>query len=164
VAGAQYAGVRRPARSGRELLTAPEAPLGHRGHDQLRVPVLAVFAGVMVAAGALILAAVSGAPYLGSDGVNGWIVLFAAALFIGLLAVPFALEGMQRARRPESDARWERVVPAWGAIALAVLLAGVFAGASGSFAGDSLAGSAGLVATIEAGLVVIALGAVLLSG
>jgi hypothetical protein len=128
------------------------------------VPVLAVFAGVLVAAGALILAAVSGAPYLGTDGVNGWIVLFAAALFVALLGVPFALERMQRGSRPESDARWERVVPAWGAIALVLLLAGVLVGASGSFAGDSLAGSVGLVATIEAGLVVIALGAVLLSG
>jgi hypothetical protein len=37
-------------------------------------------------------------------------------------------------------------------------------GAGGGFAGDSLAGSAGLVMAIEAGLVVVALGAVLLSG
>jgi hypothetical protein len=38
------------------------------------------------------------------------------------------------------------------------------AGASGDFAGDSLAGSAGLLAAIEAGLVVVALIFVLLSG
>jgi hypothetical protein len=128
------------------------------------VPALAALAGLLVAAAALILAAVSGPPYLSTDGVNGWIVVFAAALFAALLAVPFAMERMQRASRPESDARWERVVPAWGAIALVLLLAGVLAGASGSFADDSLAGSAGLVATIEAGLVVVAIGAVLLSG
>ena len=63
------------------------------------MPALAVFAGVLIAAGALILAAVSGPP-----------------------------------------------------------------GASGGFAGDSLAGSAGLLATIEAGLVVVALIFMLLSG
>jgi hypothetical protein len=126
--------------------------------------VLAVIAGVSVAAGALLLAAVSGPPYLGTDGVNGWIVLFAAALFAALLAVPFVIEHRLRASHLEGDARWDRVVPAWGAIALALGIAGILAGASGSFAGDSLAGSAGLVTTIEAGLVVIALGAVLLSG
>jgi hypothetical protein len=128
------------------------------------VPALAVLAGVLVAAGALLLAGIAGPPYLGTDGVNAWIVVFAAALFCALLAAPFALEGLQRAGPAESDARWDRVVPLWGAIALAVGGIAVLAGASGSFAGDSLAGSAGLVATIEAGLVVIALGAVLLSG
>jgi hypothetical protein len=51
-----------------------------------------------------------------------------------------------------------------GAIALAVGIAGVLVGAGGDFAGDSLAGSAGLVTTVEAGLVVVAIGAVLLSG
>jgi hypothetical protein len=128
------------------------------------VPALAVFAGVLVAAGALILAAVSGPPYLSTDGVNGWIVLFAAGLFAVLLAAPFAIEGRLRASQPESDARWDRVVPLWGAIALALVIAGILTGASGGFAGDSLAGSAGLLATIEAGLVVVALVFVLLSG
>ncbi len=118
----------------------------------------------MAGAGALILAGVSGPPYLGTDGVNGWIVVFAAGLFAALLAAPFAIEGRVRTRDAESDAGWERVVPLWGAIALGALVAGVLAGVSGGFAGDSLAGSAGLVATIEAGIVVIALGAVLLSG
>jgi hypothetical protein len=96
--------------------------------------------------------------------VSGWIVLFAAGLFAALLATPFAIEGRLRASQPESDARWDRVVPLWGAIALALLAAGILTGASGGFAGDSLAGSAGLLATIEAGLVVVALLFVLLSG
>jgi hypothetical protein len=127
------------------------------------VPVLVVLAGGLVAAGALVLAAVSGPPYLSTDGVNGWIVLFAAALFAALLAAPFALEGRLRGSHPRSDARWDRVVPVWGAIALALLVAGILTGAGGGFAGDSLAGSAGLLATIEAGLVVVALAFVLLS-
>jgi hypothetical protein len=123
-----------------------------------------VFAGALVAAGALILAALSGPPYLSTDGVNGWIVLFAAGLFAALLGTPFALEARLRASHPESDARWDRVVPLWGAIALALLLAGTLTGASAGFAGDSLAGSAGLLTTIESGLVVVALIFVLLSG
>ena len=128
------------------------------------MPGLALFAGGMVAAGGLILAAVSGPPYLSTDGVSGWIVLFAAGLFAALLATPFAIEGRLRASQPESDARWDRVVPLWGAVALALLVAGILTGASGGFEGDSLAGSAGLLATIEAGLVVVALLFVLLSG
>jgi hypothetical protein len=118
----------------------------------------------LAAAAALVLAGVSGPPYLSIDGVNGGIGGFAAGLFAALLAIPFAIQGRPRAGDAESDAGWERVVPLWGAIALAVLVGGVLAGVSGGFAGDSLAGSAGLVATIEAGLVVVALGAVLLSG
>jgi len=129
-----------------------------------RVPALAVFAGALVAAGALILAAASGPPYLSTDEVSGWIVLFAAGLFAALLATPFAIEGRLRASQPESDARWDRVVPLWGAVALALVVAGILTGASGGFAGDSLAGSAELLATVEAGLVVVALLFMLLSG
>ena len=129
-----------------------------------RVPALAVFAGALVAAGALILAAIAGPPYLSTDGVNGWIVLFAAALFCRPARGAVRARGSAAGGRPESDARWDRVVPLWGAIALAIGVAGVLAGAGGSFAGDSLAGSAGLVAAIESGLIVVALVFVLLSG
>jgi hypothetical protein len=129
-----------------------------------RAPFLALFAAALLAVAALILAAASGPPYLGTGGVNGWIVVFAAAVFTALLTVPFAIERRLRASHPKDDARWDRAVPLWGAVALAVLVAGALVGAGGSFAGDSLAGAAGLVATIEAGLVVVALGAVLLSG
>lgn len=129
-----------------------------------RVPALAVLAGALVAGGALILAAASGPPYLSTDGVSGWIVLFATGLFAALLATPFAIEGRLRTSQPESDARWDRVVPLWGAIAVALGVAGILTGASEGFAGDSLAGSAGLLITVEAGLVVVALLFVLLSG
>jgi hypothetical protein len=130
----------------------------------LRAPLLALLAATLLAVAALVLAAASGPPYLGSGGVNGWIVVFAGALFAALLVVPFAIERRLRASHPKDDARWDRAVPLWGAVALAVLVAGALVGAGGGFAGDSLAGSAGLVMTIEAGLVVVALGAVLLSG
>jgi hypothetical protein len=129
-----------------------------------RVPALVVLAGALVAGVALILAAASGPPYLSTDGVSGWIVLFATGLFAALLATPFAIEGRLRTSQPESDARWDRVVPLWGAVAVALVVAGILTGASEGFAGDSLAGSAGLLTTVEASLVVVALLFVLLSG
>jgi hypothetical protein len=133
-------------------------------NSPLRAPLLVLLAAALLAVAALGLAAASGPPYLDSGGVNGWIVVFAGALFAALLAVPFAIERRLRASHTKDDARWDRAVPLWGAVALAVLVAGALVGAGGGFAGDSLAGSAGLVMAIEAGLVVVALGAVLLSG
>ncbi len=130
----------------------------------LRTPTGVGLAGVIIALAALLLAVVSGPPYLSSDGVNGWIVVYAAGLFTALLAIPFALERRLRATHPDRDSRWDRTVPVWGAISVAVLVVGALAGAAGGFAGDSLAGTAGLLAAVEAGLVTIGLLFVLLSG
>jgi hypothetical protein len=55
-------------------------------------------------------------------------------------------------------------VPTWGAVGLVVLAAGALVGAAGDFSGQSLAGTAGFLATIEGGLVLIAVLAMLLSG
>ena len=71
-------------------------------------------AGLLVAVAGLILAGVAGPPYLSSDGVNGWIVVFAAGLFASLVAVPFGVEARLRSRYPDRDARWDRAVPVWG--------------------------------------------------
>jgi hypothetical protein len=120
--------------------------------------------GASLAAGALVLAAVSGPPYLGSTGVNGWVVAFAAGLFAALLAAPFVIEARLRSRYPDRDARWDRAVPVWGAIGLLVLAAGALVGAGGDFSGDSLAGTAGLLATIEGGVVLIAVLSMMLAG
>jgi hypothetical protein len=129
-----------------------------------RAPILVAVTGLAVAAIALVLAAVSGPPYLGLSGLNGWLVVFAAAAFVALLAVPFLLERRLRRDHPDSDARWDRVMPLWGGIALLVVGAGALIGLTGDFAGDSLAGSAGLVLAGEGGLVLIAVASVLLSG
>jgi hypothetical protein len=128
------------------------------------VPALLCLAGISVALAALVLAAVTGPPYLSGGAVNGWIVLFAAGLFAALLGVPFLVERLLRDALPDRDRRWDRVVPVWGAVALAVLVLGLLGGAAGGFGADSLVGSAGLLAAIEAGLVVVALIFVLLSG
>jgi hypothetical protein len=121
-------------------------------------------AGLLVAVAGLILAGVAGPPYLSSDGVNGWIVVFAAGLFASLVAVPFGVEARLRSRYPDRDARWDRAVPVWGGIGLLVLVAGALVGAGGSFSGDSLAGAAGLLAVVEGGLVVVTTLSMLLSG
>ena len=135
----------------------------------MRPAALAAFGGTAGAAISLLLAAASGAPYLTADRVNGWIVVFAATLFVALVAAPFVIEGKLRARRPASggglrDERWEGAALAWGAISLAVLVIAIPVGLADSFSGDSLAGSAALLATIEAGLIIATLLAWLLAG
>jgi len=120
--------------------------------------------GLLVAALSLVLAAVAGPPYLGLEGINGWMIVFVAALLAALIAIPFALEARLRGSYSDSDARWDRVIPIWGGIALVVTAVGALIGASGDFAGDSLAGSAGLLAAGAGGLVLIAVATALLSG
>src|SRR3954447_17159803 len=120
--------------------------------------------GLVVAAVCLIFAAIAGPPYLGLSGINGWMIVFAAALLAALIAIPFALEARLRGSYSESDARWDRAIPIWGGIALVVTVVGALIGASGDFAGDSLAGSGGLLAAGAGGLVLIAVATALLSG
>jgi hypothetical protein len=120
--------------------------------------------GTGVAALSLVLAAIAGPPYLGLSGINGWMIVFAAALLAALIAIPFVLEARLRGSYSDSDARWDRAIPIWGGIALIVTVVGALIGASGDFAGDSLAGSAGLIAAGAGGLVLIAVATALLSG
>jgi hypothetical protein len=55
-------------------------------------------------------------------------------------------------------------VPAWGGVALLVTAAGLLIGIAGDFAGDSLAGSAGLLMAGAGGLVLVAVLFMLLAG
>src|SRR4029078_4756443 len=120
--------------------------------------------GLLVAALSLVLAAVAGPPYLGLEGINGWMIVFGAALLAALIAIPFALEARLRGSYSDRDARWDRAIPIWGGIALVVTAVCALIGSSGDFAGDSLAGSAGLLAAGAGGLVLIAVATALLSG
>jgi hypothetical protein len=112
----------------------------------------------------LALAAIAGPPYLGSGGINGWLIGFAVALFVVLLAVPFAVERRLQHRDLDAEARWDRAVPVWGGIALLVTAVGVLIGIAGDFAGDSLAGGVGLVLIGAGGLVLVAVLSMLLAG
>lgn len=133
--------------------------------DEERLPAVAAVAGLAVAAAALLLAGAVGGPYLTADALNGWIVVFAAGAFAALFAAPFVIERRLRPAIAESDRRWERALLYWGAISLVALGIGVLVGASADWAsGDSLAGAAGLLLTIESVLVLGAMVVWLLSG
>jgi hypothetical protein len=138
----------------------------------VRPAALAAVGGAATALVSLVLAAVAGAPYLTAERVNGWVVVFAAALLGTLIAAPFLLEAWLRRRRGQRgqspsglrDERWEGAALAWGGVSLAVLAVAIPVGIAESFSGDSLAGTAALLATIEAGIVLGALLAWLLAG
>lgn len=121
--------------------------------DEARLPRTALLAGLGVAAAGVILAGATDGPYLTSDDVNWWIVVFAAGLFACLFALPFAIERRLRARLDDSEKRWERALLLWGGASAVVLAAGVIAGSSAGWSGSELAGAIGLIVTIEAGLV-----------
>jgi hypothetical protein len=121
---------------------------------------LLALSGGATAAVSLVLAGASGAPYLEADGVNGWIVVFAAGLLAALIAVPFGLELRLRDRYPDRDRRWEVALLLWGGLGV-ILLAVAFAA---GFDTGTLAGAAGLIAAIEAGLVIATIALWLLAG
>jgi hypothetical protein len=132
--------------------------------DEARAPFLALGVGAALAGVGLILAAATGGPYLTGDAVNGWIVAFAVGLLTLMLAIPFAIERRLRPRIGDGDRRWERALLAWGAISVVALLAGLLLGVGAGWDGDSLAGAAGLLITIESALVCATMAVWLLSG
>jgi hypothetical protein len=125
-----------------------------------RIAGLLALGGAASAAVSLALAGASGAPYLEADGVNGWIVVFAAGLLAALIAVPFGLELRLRDRYPDRDRRWEVSLLLWGGLAVVLLAVAFMAG----FDTGTLAGAAGLIAAIEAGLVIATIALWLLAG
>jgi hypothetical protein len=130
----------------------------------VRPAALALACGLAVALVGLMMAAATGSPYLTSGDVNAWIVVFAVGLFAALFAAPFLIEHTLRASRHEAEARWDYALPLWGGIALAILAVALLVGIGTDFAGDSLAGSAALIALIESGLVIITLIVTALAG
>ena len=137
-------------------MTAP----GPQAEDR-RWATIAV-AGAAVAVVSIPLAAIADGPYLSLDSISPWLVTYAIGLFTALFAAPFLIRdrigGML-----EADARWERALLWWGALALVLLAVGVVCGLAGDFASDSLAGSFGLVSAVEAVLVLGTLGVWVLS-
>jgi hypothetical protein len=130
---------------------------------QERNPSPFLVAGAAVGLASIGLAAAAGPPYLRLESLSPWLVTFAIGMFAALFATPFAIH-RRLGGRLEADARWERALLLWGAVTLGMLALGALLGLGGSFAGDSLAGSLGVVIVVEAVLVLATLIVWLLSG
>jgi hypothetical protein len=129
-----------------------------REESGLSGPTLALVASGAVAVVSLLLAALSGAPYLDFSSLNGWVAVFGVAAFGALFAVPFASERLLRAAHPEREEHWERAMLIWGGVATAALVLGLALIAAGGFSpAASLADAAGLLLAIEAGMTVATL-------
>jgi hypothetical protein len=115
---------------------------------------LAIGAGTAVVS--ILLAAAAGPPYLSFKSLSPWIVTLAIGLFAALFATPFAIHG-RLSGELERDARWERALLLWGAVAIGVLVVGLICGLPSGFDSGSLAGAIGIVAIAEAVLVLATL-------
>ena len=124
---------------------------------------LVAVAGAGLALASVPLAAAAGEPYLSLGSISPWVVTYAVGLFAALFAAPFLIHA-RLGGRLERDVRWERALLLWGALALGALAVGLICGLAGGFASDSLAGSLGLVAAVEAGMVIGTLAVWLLTG
>jgi hypothetical protein len=117
-----------------------------------RRPTQFVALGAGIAAASIPLALAGGPPYLSLSALSVWLVVYAVGLFVALFATPFAIHASLGGRL-EVDARWERALLLWGAIALGALAVGLLFGLPSGFASDSLPGSLGAVTVVEALLV-----------
>jgi hypothetical protein len=121
-------------------------------------PLIALAGSLGVAAVSVLLAAVDGPPYLSLSSLSPWIVVFAAAAFAALIAVPFAVNRIIVAADPSRAEGWERAMVLWGAVALATLGLGAVMISIGGFSpARSLDDAIGLLLVIEAGMIVLVL-------
>ena len=88
-----------------------------------RRPIAFLVGGAATAVVSVVLAGAAGGPYLALDELSPWLVTFAIGLFCALFATPFAIH-QRLGGALEADARWERAVLWWAAVALGVLGAG----------------------------------------
>ena len=119
---------------------------------------LFVVGGAATAIVSIPLAAAAGSPYLSFDSLSPWLVTYAIGLFAALFATPFLIHA-RLSDELESDARWERAMVWWGLVAVAVLAASVICGLPSGFDTDALGGAIGIVGIVDAGLILITLGA-----
>lgn len=125
-----------------------------------RIAGVLAIGGCGVAALGVALAGATGEPYLSSGGVNAWIVVFAAGLLAGLVAMPFGLELRLRERYPDRDRRWEVALLVWGVVAGALLALSFAFG----FDIGTLLGAVALLTAIETAMVLATIVVWLLSG
>jgi hypothetical protein len=115
-----------------------------------------VVAGAATAIVSIPLAAAAGPPYLSLDSLSPWIVTYAIGLFAALFATPFLIHS-RLGGTLEADARWERAMLWWGAIAVGVLGASVICGLPSGFDADALGGAIAIVGIADAGLILATL-------
>jgi hypothetical protein len=127
-----------------------------------RRPITFLVGGSATAVVSVALAGAAGGPYLALESLSPWVVTFAIGLFCALFATPFAIH-QRLGGALEADARWERAVLWWAAVAVGVLGIAVLAGLPSGFDPDTLGGSVALVAGTEAVLVLATLVVWLLS-
>lgn len=118
--------------------------------------------GAVLAGLGLLGALLSDGPYLSVGSLSPWIVFWALGLLAVLLLAPFALHRRAFSGTDDRDRRWELAVVAWGAIALAALLA--FGAVAAGFGTGSALGAVALVGLVESGVVAGAVLTILLAG
>jgi hypothetical protein len=128
------------------------------------LPAAAVGIGTGLSVAALALAGAIGPPYLDLSSLNPFIGAFAVTAFAALFAVPFAANRRLVQSNPERAESWERAMVAWGAVALTLLLLAALVAIPGGFSpADSLVDAAAAILLAESGLVLLVLGAWVLS-
>jgi hypothetical protein len=121
-------------------------------------PALALVASLAVAIVSIVLAGISGGPYLDLSSLNLWVAVFAVAAFGALLLIPFATERRLKAAHPEQGEFSERSLLIWGgAAAITLFIGAVLIAAYGFSPASSLADAIGLLLVIDAGMVVATL-------
>lgn len=121
-----------------------------------RRPQLFIAIGAGTVAVSILLAGAAGPPYLSLESLSPWIVTLAIGLFAALFATPFALHA-RLSDELEGDARWERALLIWGAVALGVVAVALVCGLPSGFDSDTLFGAVAIVAMVEAVLVLATL-------
>lgn len=133
------------------------------GVPRERRPALFVLGGASVAIVSVPLAAAAGPPYLSFDALSPWLIGYAVGLFGALFATPFLIHS-RLGGALEADARWERALVWWAAVAFGVLGGSLLCGLPSGFDPGSLGGAVALVGLTEAVLVLVTLSVWLLSG
>ena len=118
-----------------------------------RRPRLFFAGGAAIAVVSILLAGAAGPPYLSLSDLSPWLVVYAVGLFAALFATPFVFHA-RLGGELEADARWDRALLLWGAVALLALAVGLLVGLPSGFDSESLPGSFAAVTVAESVLVI----------
>lgn len=125
---------------------AADSP-GGEGRGPLRVRTLLGigYAGMAVALVGAIGVLSGEEPHLSWGDLDPWLVVFAIGVMVALGSAPYAIFQRHWTDIADKDARWDRVMTAWGGLALLVGAAFFAVGAIWGFAPATAAGSIAVV-------------------